>query len=50
MLREYAQFNANIPMRLNLPDIGMDGLKRDQVAPILDEMFGDVGNVTIYFV
>ncbi len=50
MLSEYARYNADIPIRLNYPGIGFGRLTKEQVGPILEEAFGAVENVSVYYV
>ena len=50
MLREYAQYNADVPIRLNYPGIGLGRLKKEFVLPILEKYFSDLENIKVYYV
>ena len=50
MLAPYAQYNADIPIRLNYPGIGLGRLAKEQVRPVLEKYLGNSENVSVYYV
>ena len=49
LLREYAMYNSDIPIRLNYPGIGFGRLTKEQVKPVLEKAFSDLNNISIYY-